>query len=231
MIINILIYYNMPKTYRNRLPPKKRQHKKQTKKRVRNRAGMLKALRAIAVAVGLAFTQIYSADGHTIYTVCRGNTCRSPYYESMLRKYFGHEFTIGSFGTHPKNIGSKMAPETQIYAEELCENNQECIDRVNAHSSKRIDCAAIKQQIAEGEDITLIPMDQSVEIALMSEMKCFTLAELSHIEIVPNANITDPFPTQGTPQEKQGYANMKADVETSLGNIMRKIKRANPFSK
>ena len=213
--------YKKRKTLRYRQQKhKKRRSKKQPNSRKKN-AGMMKLLFSAAV---LLFTQLHSSDGHTIYTVCRGNTCRSPYYESMLRKLFGDRFSFGSFGTLPKTLGSQMAPETSKYAKELCNGDAVCEDRVDRHSSKRIDCATIKQQIASGEEITIIPMDQSVEEALADEMQCFTPEELTHIEVLPNANITDPYPTQGTPLEKEGYSNMKRDVEMHIPKVMQKIK-------
>ena len=207
--------YKKKKTLRYRKQKEKKRTKKQPNSRKKD-AGMLRALVAAAF---LLFTQLYTADGRVIYTVCRGNTCRSPYYESMLRKIFGDRFTFGSFGTFPKTIGSRMAPETSKYAKELCEGDAVCENRVDNHSSKQIDCATIKEQIAAGEEITIIPMDESVEHALSDAMQCFTPYERSHIQVLPNANITDPFPFQKTDLEKQKYLDMKYDVTNHISNI------------
>ena len=192
--------------------------KKATKNATKNatkKAGMMRLLR-LAITAALFFTSVYNANGHVVYTVCRGNTCRSPYYRKYLQMMFGKGHTFDSFGTHPKALGAKMAPETRKYAENLCPvGDQECIDDVNDHSSKSIDCARIKEQIHEGESVYFIPMDPEVEGALFNQMSCFTPEELTHITVIPSANITDPYSSQGTAFERETYAQMKQDVERS----------------
>lgn len=188
----------------------------------RKNAGML---RAIATVAALLFISIYGADGHRIYTVCRGNTCRSPYYETILRLRLAKLFPtlnleVASFGTAPKTIGSKMAPETLKYATAACAGDTECLRDINAHSSRGIDCREIKGQIENGESIIIIPMDNSVEDALEGNASCFTLEERGKISIFPSANITDPFPAQGTPYEREEYEKMKYLVEANVEQII-----------
>ena len=210
---------NKRRNYYTHKRNKKHRSRNSTTKKATKKAGMLRLLR-LAITVALFFTSVYNANGHVVYTVCRGNTCRSPYYRKYLQMMFGKDHTFDSFGTHPKVLGAKMAPETRKYAENLCPvGDQECIDDVNDHSSKSIDCVRIKEQIHDGESVYFIPMDSEVEGALHNQMSCFTPEELTHITVIPSANITDPFSSQGTAFERETYARMKEDVERSASEF------------
>ena len=215
----------MRKTYKRK---KALRRKKQRSNTQRKNAGMFSRL-AITAATALVFSMIQKTNGHVVYTVCRGNTCRSPFYASYLERLLGvGEWIVSSFGTYPRTEGNKMAPESEKFAKELCKNDQECINRVQEHSSSRMNCREIKQQIADGHDITIIPMDPSVEYDVTNQIsECFNTNERSHIYILPNANITDPFPTQGTPLEEQGYKSMRFDVERSASNVAETLKGKN----
>lgn len=206
------------KTRKNHFLRKKNKHrKKQTKN-----AGMFRAMMLI-----IGYTLIYYADGYAIYTACRGNTCRSPYYKTILQKVFGLGHFFGSFGTHPKVIGSPMAPETTKYALESCDNDASCIARVNAHASREIDCDEIKGHIRRGEKVIIIPMDKEVELSLKTNsMMCFSEREMENIHILENAGITDPFPFQGTPLEQQKYLEMKYGVEEHVAKVVEKLKKS-----
>jgi protein-tyrosine-phosphatase len=213
------------KTRKNHFSLKKknqRKKQKQTQNQTKN-AGMLKAVLSIVIG----YTLIYSANGYAIYTACRGNTCRSPYYQTVLRNIFDVGHYVGSFGTYPKTIGSPMAPETTKYAIESCAGDSACIARVNAHSSREIDCSEIKEHIRNGEKVIIIPMDEQVELSLKTKsIMCFNERELNSIHILDNANITDPFPFQGTPLEKEKYLEMKNGVESHVATIFDKLKKS-----
>lgn len=200
----------------------RRKKRKQTKTQTKN-AGMLKTVFSFVIA----YTLLYVANGYAIYTACRGNTCRSPYYQTVLRNIFDVGHYVGSFGTYPKVIGSPMAPETTKYAIESCGNDSACISRVNAHASREIDCSEIKEHIRNGEKVIIIPMDEQVELSLKTRsVMCFDERELNSIHILDNANITDPFPFQGTPLEKEKYLEMKNGVESHVAKVVEKLKNS-----
>ena len=55
---------------------------------------------------------------------------------------------------------------------------------------------------------------------------CFDERELNSIHILDNANITDPFPFQGTPLEKEKYLEMKNGVESHVAKVVEKLKNS-----
>jgi protein-tyrosine-phosphatase len=208
------------KTRKNRYSLKKKN--KQNKKKQTKNAGMFRAMMLM-----IGYSLIYYANGYAIYTACRGNTCRSPYYKTVLENVFGLGHFIGSFGTHPKVIGSPMAPETTKYAIQSCDNDASCIARVNAHASREIDCNEIRNHIRRGEKVIIIPMDEQVELSLKTNsMLCFSRGEMESIHILENAGITDPFPFQGTPLEQEKYLEMKYGVETHVKTVVDKLKKS-----
>jgi protein-tyrosine-phosphatase len=170
---------------------------------------------------------------HTIYIVCIGNTCRSPYFKTILEQkinnilsqyhvpiidnhFNGFQIIIDSFGTNPRIQGASMAPMTTQYAIESCKGETQCILKVNGHKSKSLPYSDIDyMSTTNGQKALFIPMNQDVEDSLKQLLIFYNISN-PNVKVLKNANIADPFQYQNTPLEKNAYDAMKDDVQNKV---------------
>lgn len=204
------MYYIMGKTFKKKkhITIKKRKNKTKQRK-TRNKAGMFRALKSVAV-VGLLFLGSFVQCGD-IYKVpvCAGNTCRSTMFQEGLKSYGKKD--IFSRGVTTRNPGAPMAPLSEQMSIELCNGDQDCVDRVKSHKSTQFNCSEIVNILRTNKNafVQLMPMDESVYKTLnqmIAECSDLTPEERTRVIIGINcdkhscelnhADVPDPYKYQ-----------------------------------
>ena len=193
---------------------KRRKTKKTRKHKIKGGSGNLFQI------MGIFFILFAVANGtHYYMTACAGNTCRSPMAEKIIQSLISDPNLVSSFGINVRTPNSSMAPFTEKIASDLCNNNPDCLKRVENHKSQQLDTSLVHNILDNPENtLQIIPMDDKTADGVIDllQKSGLSLKQLSRITVGINcdvngvcehksANAPDPFYDKGTNMEATSY--------------------------
>jgi protein-tyrosine phosphatase len=130
----------------------------------------------------------------SILFVCRGNTCRSPLAEGLLRHLLreagqGSEFVIASAGTRVRDIGGASDPRALAIA-----------------GTRGIDISDLRSRQALADDVAsydlILTMDEATRLDLLALAPGATHKIHLFLDFAPGYGLKDiPDPFNGTPED------------------------------